>query len=446
MKKMVNVLVAVILAAIAAFSLGCNVQNTSKKDNAVEVETNENAEIQLTVGTLSDQSEKNLMATWINAFQRLHKNVNIELKKEYTTMEALPAYKTSGDMPDILWTAGDQHALYSQGNYFYDLSDETKFAGSEAFFATMYEAVVETTKSHADDTAKWFVPRDYNRLTVFYNKTVFEQMDIALPQDGWTMKQFLATCEQLMTEKNGVKCAKAISWPDWAPMHSTLMRNYGASYLDEDGVCAIDSEATRAAYEWYKNFYNSSVVSEIDGSNFGRYRLGAKEVSSGMFVSTYARLGTVMESAKLNGWQLGTVAFPDFSGQGEGYTGVGCSGYAISTTCTDEAKRNWAWEFLKWCMSRDGYDTVAEVGVVCPAIRSMRNDGEWTKYGKDMINYHAFVDDHTYDMGLNYQNVLPKATTQDLLIKFAQDFWKNAGSVSYEDAVRKFESSFSALG
>lgn len=445
-KRIVYILFAILMAATTVLScIGCTVVGSHKGDDDVDADHNVDADVKITVGTLVRSSEKNLMQTWINEFQKLHKNVSIEISKTYTTMEALIQYKTANELPDICWTAGDQHAFYSEGGYFQDLSDESVFEGSAAFFEGFYDAVVATTHYNNNDSGIWFVPRDYNRLTIFLNKTAFERMDIPLPEDGWTWDEFMDTCKKLVEGNNGVKCLKAIEWADWAPIYTTIIENFGASYIDDDGYFALNTEEGRAAYEWYEDFYDNYAVKGT-GTSFQLYSNTSNTISAAMLVDTYANIGNYMRAADNLNWSLETVSFPAYTDadNGKGYVGAGCSGYAITSSCTDTETREWAWEFLKWCMSQEGYDKVADLGVVCPALKSMRNSGEWTTYGQNgvAINYHAFVDDSTEDIDLNYQNVLSSTSQQNLLIGMVDSFWKNVGSTSFDNAVAAFKSSY----
>ena len=453
-KKILSMFVVFALAVAAMFSLAaCRVQNTQTGDDDIDADHNEEASVFLTVGTLMDSSERNLMQTWINEFQNLHPEVSIEITKTYNSMPELINYDSTNSLPDICWTAGDQHASYSDPQnlaMFQNLADETKFEGSAEFFDGFYDEIIETTHYKDGDTGIWFVPRDYNRLVIYFNLTVFQNFGIEIPQNGWTWEDFIDTCQALM----GAGCAKAVEWRNWAPVHSTMMKNFGAEYIDENGYFAFDSDEGAAVYDWYRNFISSSSGYAItgEGSVFGSYSENtASRPRAAMVVDTYARMSYYTGRAESNNWVCDAVAFPNYvqADGSAGYVGAGCSGYAITKACTDETELSWAWEFLKWCMSREGYDTVADLGVVCPALESMRHSGEWTSYESNgyVVNYTAFVDDSTNDLNLNYQNVLESTTDQETLIGLALELWNNAYATPYSTAVSNMKSAYeSATG
>ncbi len=447
MKKIASAIITVLMVITAAFSFaGCKVSNTQKPDGEVKPDDNKEASVFLNVGVLQRASEKNLMQTWINAFQKLHPEVSITISKQYSSMDALIGYKTANALPDICWTAGDQHAEYSDPEnmgYFRDLSDETVFEGSAKFFSGFYDELIDTTHINSEDGGIWFVPRDYNKLVIYYNKTVFKQMGIDMPTDDWTWEKFTDTCDKLVAGANGVKCKKAIAWRNWAPVHYTMVKNFGADYINDSGRFIFDSAEGKACYDWYQSWVNGVALTG-QGGTFGSYsNKSAATPAAAMMIDTYANLSDYATRAEMNNWELDVAAFPNFVQEdgSAGFAGVGCSGYAITTTCTDETKLKWAWEFLKYCMSLKGYNEVAELGVLCPALKSMRTMGEWLNYdvGGTVINYNAYVSESTQGLDVNFQGRLKSTTNQGHLVTGALGFWNNANSASWNSAIADFK-------
>ncbi len=455
-KRWIGMIAAAVMVMLAVFSFtACKVQRSEGPDKPnTDIDENPEASVFLTVGTLIDDNEKALMARWANKFQADNPEVSIRLSKSYSNVDKLIDWKGKDEMPDIVWTAGDQHAFYSHEGYFHDLSDETKFPGSAAFFQGFYDEVFATTHRSNEDAGVWYVPRDYNRIAIYYNKTIFDKMGIAYPQDGWTWEQFEQTCAALTTEKNGFRCSKAIEWRDWEPIYTTMMRNYNSQYVDNSGKAALRSQGTQDLYNWFAGKFRSyAIVGE--GQAFRAFSNRSTKPSTtaqaAMVTDTYAHMGLYSDAATRLNWSVDVVSFPAFTSADnkKGYVGAGCSGYAITTDCTEADKLEWAWKFLKYCMSEQGYNDVADLGVVCPALKSMRNEGKWTQYESNgtAVNYRAFVDDSTDDAELNYFNVLKNGWQQEQLKAFAKAFWSaNLGGTSYASAVKDFEDSCKGAG
>lgn len=181
----------------------------------------------------------------------------------------------------------------------------------------------------------------------------------------------MTACDRLLE----AGCSKAIEWRNWAPVHSTMMKNFGAQYIDENGYFAFDTPEAEACYNWYKGFISKYAITG-EGSIFGSYSINtANAPRAAMVVDTYANLSYYTGRAEKNDWICDAASFPNYvqldeNGKkiGDGYVGAGCSGYAITTSCTDEQKLKWAWEFLRYCLSEEGYDEVASLGRRMPRV------------------------------------------------------------------------------
>ena len=450
-KAMCLALTGVMLSAVGVGMLaGCEISNKPKEDDTVDADINKEASVFLNVGVLQKTPEKNLMQTWINAFQKKYPEVSLTITKQYSSMGDLVGFQSAGALPDICWTAGDQHAPYSDpqrvgGAYFRDLSG---LEGCSEFLEGFYDEIIPTTHLSANDSGVYFVPRDYNRLVIYYNKTIFDKMGIPTPSDSWTWNEFLETCTKLQTKTNDIQCKKAIEWRNWAPVHYTMVRNFGADYVNSQGNFVFNSDAGEACYSWYEDWMdNTAVIGE--GGSFGSYSPSGNAASTpaaAMMVDTYAKLSDYATRAELNNWELQVAAFPNYvqDDGSDGYVGVGCSGYGITTACTDQTKIDWAWKFLKWCMSMEGYNTVADLGVVCPALKVMRDAGEWLNFdvGGTVINYNAFVAENGFDLDVNFQSKLTNTKNQTALVDSVQKFWNDAGTASWSTLVGDLKLNF----
>lgn len=454
MKKICAVLLSLLLAFILVVPMsGCTIDmgKTGNDDDdpadvpsGPDVEVNEDADVELTIGLLGKEQEKSVMQAWINAFQRKNPEVSITITKNMGGMAEIINWDSAGELPDIVWTAGDQHSPYSGSGYFQDLSDESKFEGSSDFFADFYDALIDSTHYSSEDEGIWFVPRDYNRLVIYINETAFDQAGVEIPENDWTWEDFTQTCQALMDA--GVR--KAIEWKKWRPVYTTMLTNFGGSYIDDEGNFALNSAEGQACYEFYEQIYSRDGFAIAgEGASFKAYS-GVLSSSVPMIVDVRPQLPDYVATAYSGNWSVTARAFPNYvqADGSAGFVGTGCSGYGITKACTDEAKLDWAWKFLKWCMSEEGYNEVAYLGNIVPAIKTMRSSGDWTEYtyGGISIGYEAFVAENTSDIFLNYYNPLPNQK-QDTVIRMIDTFWNKAGTgVSFASAVAELEREFNA--
>ena len=446
MKKLISILLCAALcfalcAGFAACRFDTDTPETPPGSN-VDDEKNEDAVVNLTVGVLQGTYERNIMLKWKNAFQREHPEVGIDISVTLGAMDDIVRFDSAGQLPDICWTAGDQHSPYSQ-EYFVDLSE---LEGADAFFGGFYDALIETTHATATDDAVWFVPRDYNALVVYYNQTLFEAAGVALPQQGWTWTGFENTCAQLMASGQVLKAVEYdMVWP---PFSLTMMANYGSKYFNDDGTIALRSDETQACFNMLQEF-NTKYAQHGTGGGFAQYTEGSSK-NIGMFIDVRPSLPEIAAVAAASGWKLGAVSFPNFkqADGSDGYVGVGCSGYAITQKCAEDTaeyggktKQEWAWKFLRYCMSEEGYEEAATLGVLVPAIESLADKGSWREFEMNgvSVNPDAFVRTDATPIFLNYYT-MHNPSQHAAIITAGAVFWGNVkpGGETYNGSLQTY--------
>ena len=179
------VLVLVLATTLVSFT-GCK-----KKDKSDKIE--------ITVAVNgTDQSELALMQQWKLDYEAKNPNVKI-IMENFTsdyTQSMLQYVQDLESMPDIIWTTGEKHAVWSEKGVFVNL----KSVDSTLDLSDFYEASVQATHIDSHDSGVYFMPRDYNKCVVFINKVVFKAAGFTDAEieglKDWDYTEFLATCER----------------------------------------------------------------------------------------------------------------------------------------------------------------------------------------------------------------------------------------------------------
>ena len=447
MKKLLNAILSALLCITLCLGFaGCNFETGKKPtEKGEQYEENKNAEITLSMCLLGGLYEESIMKSWANAFQKKYDKVGFDFKDKGRTVDNMDGVENlamTNKLPDIIWTAGDQHSQISE-KYFLDLKN---LDGADEFFAGFYPALMDTTHVTADDESIRFVPRDYNALVVYYNEAVFDAAGVAYPENGWTYEDFLKTCEDL--EKSGKVYRAVENDIGWPPYAYTMMKNRGIEYFNDQGKVIFDTEETE---DWYDELqaFNTKYVKQGTGQGFTTYNPSGDN-NIAMYINVRPALPELAVAANAAGWGLGAVTFPNYKQEGgaDGYVGVGCSGYALNKDLKDD-KLEWAWKFLQFCMSKEGYDAAAKWGVLVPALTELADDdseNSWRNYfyGDVEVDADAFVNFAMTPIDLNYFNKLP-SDKHKVVTTAASQFWgaTKAGGKSYTESVRSFLSTLS---
>ena len=103
---------------------------------------------------------------------------------EYWTL--LEAGATGGEMPDVFWMHSTYSQRYMSNDILLDLTD--KIESSEKInMDSYYKDIAEL---YQYDGKTYAIPKDYDTIALWYNKKMFDEANIAYPDDTWTWNDF----------------------------------------------------------------------------------------------------------------------------------------------------------------------------------------------------------------------------------------------------------------
>jgi len=105
----------------------------------------------------------------------------------------LEAGATGGELPDVFWMHSNVAQMYMENDMLLDLTD--KIAASDKIdLKNYYQGIVNLYNSNGKQYA---VPKDIDTIALWYNKTIFDEMGVAYPDDTWTWDDFAAAAKKL---------------------------------------------------------------------------------------------------------------------------------------------------------------------------------------------------------------------------------------------------------
>ena len=110
----------------------------------------------------------------------------------------LEAGATGGELPDVFWMHSNVAQMYMENDMLLDLTD--KIAASDKIdLANYYEGIVNLYSSNGKQYA---VPKDIDTIALWYNKTIFDEMGVAYPDDTWTWDDFADAAAKLTNDEH----------------------------------------------------------------------------------------------------------------------------------------------------------------------------------------------------------------------------------------------------
>lgn len=97
------------------------------------------------------------------------------------------------------------------------------------------------------------IPMDVNNQGIFYNRTLFEKMGLAEPDDTWTWDIFKDACMKLTRDTSGSGRRDQYGFGSslyWEPLSSWLWNN-GGDWFNEDGTsCTLETPEAIGAFQF----------------------------------------------------------------------------------------------------------------------------------------------------------------------------------------------------
>ena len=176
---------------------------------------------------------------------------------QYWTL--LEAGAQGGSMPDVFWMHSNYSQKFMSNDILLDLTD--RIAASESIdLSNYYEDIAGL---YQFDGKTYAIPKDYDTIGLWYNKTLFDEAGIAYPDETWTWDTFAEVSEKL-TNKDKGQYGFASPAANNQDGYYNLIYSTGGSVLSEDKKTSNwDLPETIAAMQWWvDHLVNKSMPSQ----------------------------------------------------------------------------------------------------------------------------------------------------------------------------------------
>ena len=399
MKKSLSVALTLGLAASALAACGSNNNNSgssaspsatpsaspSASSSAPASQAASGEKVTLTYAIWDSNQEKGLR-TIADEFEAANPNIKINIEvtgwADYWTM--LEAGATGGSLPDVFWMHSNEIYRYASNGMLLDLND--RIASSQA---VKLENFPEGLNQIYNFQGKQYaVPKDFDTIGLWYNKTMFDAAGLKHPDESWTWDDLYSAAKALT--KDGV-------YGFLAPLHNqegyyNFVYQNGGTIITDDKKSGYDDPKTIEALEFYVNFVKEGLSPAVFDDAERAELIQNGKVAMGYFGSWNLSGFTANEFMAKN---FDVAVLPKKEKQASIYNGLG-NAIAFNTKHPDEA-----WKFVEYLSSKEGQDRQAELGVAISAYNGAAD--LWVSSNKT-FNIKAFVDMVDYGVIRPYSN------------------------------------------
>ena len=349
------------------------------------------------------------------------KNQNVSTKFEYISgdlAELVYAQAAAGTLADVFFSADLFAVPFAKNDVSLDLKPlaetDTDVKLDDVFPAMLGLGTV--------DGEVHFLPSGLDVVTMYYNKTLFEQAGAELPTDTWTWDDLIANCKKITEmEKDesgnpkywGLSNATA-NW--WATVYPWV-EGYGGKIL-ADGKSTWSDPKSLAGLQAYADLWAKHNIAQPLGLDVGgdAFQLGRAAIYTHIQALRTPIRDNVGDKFE---WDVQLMPLmPD----GKHRTGMGTWGMSVYS---GSKQAELAYQYVKNIITPDVQRQMTKAEIIVPLLRSVAEDGKWMEgLSTPPQNFMAFVNgaddailpimDHPADCGSFYVGIVNQAYTAAL--------------------------------
>ncbi|HZG57050.1 ABC transporter substrate-binding protein [Paenibacillus sp.] len=288
-----------------------------------------------------------------------------------------------------------------------------------------------------DGENMYAAPENYQTLTFYYNKTLFDKAGVSYPTADWTWEDVLAAAQKLTVTEGGKTTqygfdATALGiWWAWMAL-SWAQGGQLVADVHEPTEVTLNTPENKAALQFIQDMiYKHKVSPDVATKDAGG--LGFQTGQIAMYVGGDWDLGSLKE---ITDFEWGMAPIPKW---GDGRATPYFMGAYVMANNTEHPEE--AWEFIKWAMT-ENQKTLAEQQSWIPVHNPSRDAAptpEWAPEGYKEARLNWTADGRIGDIySIKWREAFDKyvAPMQD-------EIFINGGDV--EAALKKAEQEVNAL-
>ncbi len=301
----------------------------------------------------------------LDKFQQSHPNIKVNyspINGDYPTK--MRANVASNTVPDVFYLQPNMASEYISNGKLQNLSPY--MAHDNVSPNNYYPSLLSPfacTKGQI-----YGIPKDWNSLGVFYNKTMFQTAGLTAPSSNWTWSDMQTDAQKLTKNPGSPNSVYGISMsPDLSRWGAFLIAS-GGSVLNKDGTQAtFNSQQGVSSLQYYDSFLKNNtgtlptgVGAPWNGDAFGKQRV-AMAIEGGWLIPYLAQQYSSVQydiaplPVAPNGKRANLI-----------YTNAWA---AYSGTKHPEA----AWELIKYMTGTDVQTSQLNAGFALPTLKSLAN-------------------------------------------------------------------------
>lgn len=417
-KKLLCMLLCLTLAA--SFMIGCGKKSSDETTGAkskvtvtpAAKDTSKSSKGVTISYAVWDSNQAKLIQQIADSFEAesgIHVDIQVNGWADYWT--ALEAAATGGSLPDTFWMHSNNIYYYASNNQLLDL---TKYIDNSKDVAlTNYPEGLD--KIYNLNGKQYAIPKDYDTIGLWYNKTMFDAAGVAYPNDTWTWDDMKAAAKKL-TKSDGSQ------YGILAPLHNqegyyNFVYQNGGTIVTADKKSGYDDPKTIEAMNYYFNLVREGLSPVItdDAARAEAFQNGLVAMA---FFGSWNLSGFASNDYIVKNCDVAVLPKSNNGGQASIFNGLG-NAIAANTKHPDES-----WKWLEYLSNEAGQKKQAELGIAISAYNGTAS--AWTA-AYPQFKVQSYLDMVSYAQIRPYTN--QTSVWEDKAYELLTDVYNKGGDV-----------------
>jgi len=323
-------------------------------------------------------------------FMQANPDIKIEIQlngwSDYWT--ALDAAATAGTLPDTFWMHSNNFYRYASNDMMMTL--DNYIASSDKIDLGNYPEGLVTLYNF--NGKQYCIPKDFDTIGLWYNKTMFDEAGLAYPDETWTWDDLYEAAKKL-TKPDGSQYGFLAALHNQEGLYNFIYQN-GGTVITPDKKSGYDDPKTIEAMEYYVKFVKEGLSPQIFGDSERAPAMENGLCAMGFFGS-WNLSGFAASDYMSKNFDVTVLPASPSGGRASIYNGLG---YAIAPN-TKNADAAWRW--VEYLASKEGQLRQAELGIAISAYKGTAD--AWVESNKT-FNIKFFIDMLDYAVIRPYSN------------------------------------------
>lgn len=338
-----------------------------------------------------DSNQAKLIQTIADEFEDENPNIKIDIQvtgwDDYWT--ALEAAGTGGSLPDTFWMHSNNIYYYGSNDQLLDLTDYIE-ESDEIDLANYPEGL---TQIYNIEGAQYAIPKDYDTIALWYNKTLFDEAGLSYPDETWTWDDLRAAAEKL-TKDDGSQYGFCAGLHNQEGYYNFVYQNGGEIITEDKTKSGYDEEKTIEGIQEYFSYVWDGLSPAIYDDQARAEAIQTGLCAMGLFgswnLSSFASTDFMTEN-----FDCAVLPSSNDGGRASIFNGLG-NAIAATTEHPDEA-----WKWVEYLSSKEGQERQAELGI---AISAYNGTADKFSEAYPMFNTQCYIDMVDYAQIRPYSN------------------------------------------